>query len=607
MALTLAPPAAASDVDRYPVRIDFGRVFLRRQRATWPVTLGFVFVAGAVLLLFRLETARTLGIHEGYTIVPAREMLASGDYLVPRFGGLPRLTKPPLAYWTVAAAATISGKLTVATARSPAVLAAILLGALIAAVAWQWYGGVAAVGAAAAQLSSVWVVTYGRRAEIDMPLVLLICLALVLVVTHCPQESPRRQSARWCGVWTCAALCWLAKWHFGPVMIFAPAVAWLLLERRWRFLCGIINPVGIGLFVTAALLWPLLVLQRVPEAAAIWQTETVGRALGDLGSRGWWYVLRYLAPYTLPWTPFAFAAWPGSLGAAVRGCPAFPTGGSWLLRWNAWRDAQVCCGDVRERFLWVWLGMTLAVVMFCRDKHPNYILPALPTFSLWTGRRMAQLADRHRRGESLMPRSVAVALTLLAIAGVGVALLVPEPLAADGSPLLLAFAVGLAGLGGSGAAWLLWWNCPRTAATVAATALLAMSLLITAGVLPSGDTRAGGFRFAAEVRRLGGTPTPLGVYGLGEDPLLFYLGAPAFRLETPQQVAAQLSRTGSVRLVAAPHIAAAVLAPLGHMQVLARYPEHPDTIDPARDYYGRLVLVEVTREAASAAAIRRPR
>jgi 4-amino-4-deoxy-L-arabinose transferase-like glycosyltransferase len=238
----------------------------RRMVRTWHVALIVTFAVGAFSILFRLGEAKSLGSHEGYAIVPAREMLLSGDYVVPRFGELPRLKKPPLIYWTVIASAKLTGGLDIASARLPAALAGLLLGGLMARWAWRWYGGMAAVGAAAAQLTSVYVLVFARKVEADMILVLLIAATLYLVVGQRPDESRRTTFVRWVAIWACAAVSWLGKFHFGPAMIFVPAVAWLVLERRWRSLLGLFNPVGLLLFAAAAGVWPALVLQRLPEA-----------------------------------------------------------------------------------------------------------------------------------------------------------------------------------------------------------------------------------------------------------------------------------------------------------------------------------------------------
>ncbi len=39
---------------------------------------------------------------EGHRVIPAVEMLESGDYLVPHIGGQPYLRKPPLINWLIA-------------------------------------------------------------------------------------------------------------------------------------------------------------------------------------------------------------------------------------------------------------------------------------------------------------------------------------------------------------------------------------------------------------------------------------------------------------------------------------------------------------------------
>src|SRR5437016_50603 len=46
---------------------------------------------------------------EGMFAEPAREMVATGDWVTPRMNGEPFLTKPPLMYWLSAALFTVTG------------------------------------------------------------------------------------------------------------------------------------------------------------------------------------------------------------------------------------------------------------------------------------------------------------------------------------------------------------------------------------------------------------------------------------------------------------------------------------------------------------------
>ena len=55
------------------------------DRLNYPLlaTLG---LAALALVFFELGGHRTFGKHEGFAVLPAREMLATGDWVVPRLG-----------------------------------------------------------------------------------------------------------------------------------------------------------------------------------------------------------------------------------------------------------------------------------------------------------------------------------------------------------------------------------------------------------------------------------------------------------------------------------------------------------------------------------------
>ena len=96
----------------------------------WGAVLLLALIAG-IVLWYELGSSRTLVSHEAFAAVPAREMLLSGDWGVPYYGGLPRLKKPPLAYWVVATSALVFGELSEWTARVPATFAALGLALII--------------------------------------------------------------------------------------------------------------------------------------------------------------------------------------------------------------------------------------------------------------------------------------------------------------------------------------------------------------------------------------------------------------------------------------------------------------------------------------------
>lgn len=589
MATLLTRPDAAES-ESLPER---RRVAVR----TWHVALALTFAVGAFTLLFRLGESRSLGSHEAYTIVPAREMLRTGDYVVPRFGGLPRLQKPPLIYWTILASAKLTGGLDFESARLPIALSGLLLAGVMAAWAYKWYGGPAAVGAAAAQFTSAYVLVFARKAEADILLVLLIAAALYLIANHEPGESRRTSFLRWLGVWACAALSWLGKFHFGPAMIFTPAVAWLILERRWRFLFGLFNPAGILLCAVAAGIWPVLVLNRLPEAWSVWQAETLGRAVGELGRQPLWFYLPHLAIWTLPWTLFAVLAWPASCRDALG--PAFARlrqtsgerGGLVTQCDRFWRNL-IETGSSGERFLWIWLAVTFAIVTASANKHPHYIMPALPAFSLWTGRRFSQLAEQARSGKRLLPWPAATALTATGIAAFVAPMALRDRLPEEIPLGTLLLVVGPATTGLVATAWLLVSRRIAAAGAVAAVAWVFAFAVMTGWLIPGQDHRSGAYRFVQDLRQRLGEQAPIGVYHMDQDAVVWYLGEPVFRAEVPEQVAGRLADGAPLRILTIAGYEPE-LARVGDVKVVERFADPPGYAPVRAEQYRQMVLVEL--------------
>lgn len=83
-----------------------------------------IFGLATLTLLAGLGGSR-LTYHEAIWALNAREMLASGDFLVPTIDGRPWLEKPPLGAWLIAASGWPFGGVTEASARLPSALAAI--------------------------------------------------------------------------------------------------------------------------------------------------------------------------------------------------------------------------------------------------------------------------------------------------------------------------------------------------------------------------------------------------------------------------------------------------------------------------------------------------
>jgi 4-amino-4-deoxy-L-arabinose transferase-like glycosyltransferase len=126
------------------------------MRAPW-LHLCLLSALGALLFLPSFA-AEGLDDEEGRRAVPAREMVESGDWILPRVFGEPYLNKPPLYFWSVAAASSVTGGVNEAATRLPSVLATIataLASYLYGRRAWGARAGLAA-GASLRRGSRSW-------------------------------------------------------------------------------------------------------------------------------------------------------------------------------------------------------------------------------------------------------------------------------------------------------------------------------------------------------------------------------------------------------------------------------------------------------------------
>lgn len=495
-----------------------------QERKTWWLSVAVVGCLGLFIVFFDLNGYRTLTKHEGFVAVVSREMLQTGDWVVPRFGGLPRLKKPPLAYWCAAGASWVFGEHAPWTARFPFAVSALLLSGLVGVWAGKWYGRWQGLAAALIQISCVYVISFSRKAEVDMLLCLLTTSALFLVANAKTDDKRLRTFGRWVAIYGLIALAWLAKFHYGPAMVMGVIGVWYVVDRRWPGLWDVFNPVGLMILAAGVVIWPWLLLERVPEAWQIWQAETVGRALGDLGREPFWFYVPQIFVQALPW----------SLLLWIAGRESYK---------RAWKE-----GDPRERFLWVWFCTQFLILTASAFKHHHYLMAAMPAISLILGRTLVATWQEWKTGQIMLSKRYGFLFAGLFVAGgigagLGVSHRWPHLSTA-------ALSVGLClGLGGS-----LWCFCLtkrfwKSAATTAGLGFVVCYALVTASIFPNRDRRLPTVAFAEKIREVVPTSQSVCVFGLKEDPVVYYLPGPAYRLESSTELQKQIQEQGSLMIL----------------------------------------------------------
>ncbi len=506
----------------------------------WLIVLGYA----ATLLGIGLGSSRVLTQHEVMFAEPAREMLATGDWVTPRLAGVPFNDKPPLTAWTIAAVMRLTGSESPWVVRLPALLAALVTVAWITAVASRWFGAQLAMLAGLVQSSTFYVLMQARLAESDMPLCAFVTTALGALAMAADDARPWRWW--YSGVFYLgAALAFLTKGPLGLALVFPPAVLlgiWLGQRRIARMLLA---PWAIAGFLALASAWPLAAYQANPEIGRDWWMHNLDRFLGrmdDGGAGGRKPALFYfymIPALMLPWTlPLVLA-----LANAVRQ-------GRWsTLPWR-WVAA------------WVVPGLTLLSLSVWKHKH--YSIPILPPLSLLAAWGLwLHVTSRQRRA---VPYGGAVLALLLLGSAIGLAVLAALAPALAG---LYAVLVAMVALGGTAAWWLARRHRPQgqLAAFFATTWLVAVTVQLT--VMPAHDSYRAVAELAARTNRQVPAGQPVYLLGLAVHQIAYYLDSPLIRVDNPVAARERLaSANQSVCYAVVPRALADSLGELGQVEVL---------------------------------------
>lgn len=329
----------------------------------------------------------------------AREMVAANDLLVPLYNGEPDTHKPPLIFWSMAAAATLTGDLDETAVRLPSAIAGIGTMLLIFLLGHRLFDRRVAWLATLAFASTPWLLWQGRIAQIDMLLTFLVTLAMYFWARGYVERRPGFYRL----FFVAAGLGTLAK---GPPGLLPPLLAILafLALTRDREQLGKLR-VGTGLAIWAAIVLAWLVPAGLQAGSAYFHeiafTQTVVRffspsdlPFGMAGHLKPWYYFLIIVPEGLaPW------AW------------LFPP--ALLIGWNELE------GEERKHalFLVCWVVVTVVFFSLSAAKRSVYILIMVPALLL----TVAVGVDHALRSWPRYRHWIALPLALLAVALVGLA------------------------------------------------------------------------------------------------------------------------------------------------------------------------------------------
>ena len=299
-----------------------------------------------------------------YSEIP-REMLATGDWVVPRLNGALYFEKPPLHYWAVALSFKLLGTTEVA-ARLPVKVASVGMAVLALLFARRRWGPRVGYLAGLITGSSVLVVALARITIIDPLLSLALTGAVFSFVSFFEASQKRDDRGARRALFLLhlsAAAAVMLKGLIGLVLPGGAIVLWIALSGRWRLLPRLFSPWPLLLFLALTVPWHVLVARREPSFLHFYFVhEHLERFLKSEHRRGGspLYFVGVLLGGFLPWTAFLGRlreTWPG-------------------IRLAAWRDRPV------EAFLWLWSILVFVFFSLSQSKLITYVEPIWPAMAV---------------------------------------------------------------------------------------------------------------------------------------------------------------------------------------------------------------------------------
>ncbi len=355
-----------------------------------------------------------------------REMVVTGDYLVPRLNGRVYTQKPPLLFWAIAGFAALRGGLDEIAVRLPSALAAVGTILLVFLIARRLFDRRAAWFAAAAFATCGKILWQGRVGQIDMLLTFLVTLAMWLWVRGYTERRP----GFYLGFFAAAGLATLAK---GPVGLLPPLFSLLVFLAVTRD-GGELRRLRLG---TGLAIWAAIVLAWL--GPAVWRagasylyellfTQNLTRFV-DPGSTP--VMAGHLKPwhYFLGVVPLDFLPWSLLLPTAIVA---------------GWRELR---GERRKGLIFAlcWVATTLVFFSLSPAKRTVYVLTMYPALALVVGAGLSRLGTDPRRDRPWLVWPLGLlaafaAASLVGVPAVAVRTRAAAPLGED-LPALLAWMV----------------------------------------------------------------------------------------------------------------------------------------------------------------------
>lgn len=365
------------------------------------IILAALAALSSLVVFYRLGAADMYHIRlESRRAEIARNMLESGDWIVPRIAGEPILTKPPIYFWAAAACSLKTG-MNEFTARAPSAAAAVgtvlmtyLLGILL-------FNRASGLCAALVLLTTNIFLFEARYAELESLLTFFITAAVYFFFRGYRDPSRAR---RWFALFfAMMGLGTMTKGPFAFTFPMIPMLLYLFMYKEQRLLAAGRFRSGLWWFFALVLPWVVLVTLQHPKFIGILIWETV------------FYYTKGEGGHREPFF-YYFAALPGVFFPWILFLP--------LLLWAAFTE-RLKFYRKEILFLVLWVAGNFVFLTCSKSKRDFYLTPIAPAIALLAGAAWGPMCGLVREKLRLRMPLVVRILFFMGAACAGIAMILP--------------------------------------------------------------------------------------------------------------------------------------------------------------------------------------
>jgi 4-amino-4-deoxy-L-arabinose transferase-like glycosyltransferase len=486
-----------------------------RPELTSRAILLLLLVAAVCPYFVGLGDSSIWDANEAFYVETPREMLESGDFVSPTFNYEPRLNKPILSYWIVAAFYSVFG-ISVGVQRLPIALGAMLLIASAFFLARAAHPSTEGSDSSGRIEAGLWaaiglaitprLLMFSRRIFIDIYIAMFMGLTLLFFALA--ERYPARRRLFLLLMYVSVGLGVLTK---GPVAAVLPAVvflAYLLTRRELRRIREMMIPAGALIVLAIVVPWYAVLYMRQgwTSIGAFFLGENFARYTEGYGvdsARGPLFYVPVLFSDSFPWSSFLFA--------------------SALADWRARRSTAPDERMTRLRtLLWLWVIVIVAFFSLSAAKQDLYIFPIVPAVAALAGVVIARGLSQEPRASRAIRITAATVGIIVAVTAAGVVYLFRA--GGTGYALDGAMTTGIVGVAGGACVTVLALTFRLRAALIGiVTTFVVLNWIFVLRVLPSFEAYKPSPGFARTLDGRLTRETVVATYDEALPSLVFYL------------------------------------------------------------------------------------